>query len=437
MKNHRAFRAEFPAGAALAAPKSRARGQPLRVLLAPCGFKEGLTVSELIECMGRGVAAAAPDAEILQAPMADGGEGFTRTLVDLTGGSLHDVRVSGPTGRTVAAQVGLLGGSHAGTAALEIAAAAGLRLVPRRSRDPLRTTSYGVGELIAAALDLGARRLVIGCGDSGVNDGGAGLVQALGVRLLDRRGRPIGRGGVALSELARIDADGCDPRISGIKIDVAVNWANVLLGPRGVSRVFGPQKGASAAEISDLEVGLRNLADAMRRDLGVEVAELPGGGASGGIGAALHGFLGAKLWPRFKLLSRYLDFDALLARADLVLTAEGSIDELTPIGKLPGEVARRARRMGVPVIALVGSVGEGARATHDIGIDAYFSILNQPVSLAEAMRRAPELVAEATEQAVRLALLDCSAGRSRRIGARPRPAMRGRRPGNGASRPTV
>ena len=217
-------------------------------------------MSELIDCMARGVAAAAPDTEILRAPMVDGGEGFTRTLVELTGGTLHPVTVTGPVGQRLKAEVGFLGGEHRGTAVIEIAAAAGLRHVPQDARDPRKTTSYGVGELILAALDLGARRLLIGCGDSGVNDGGAGLAQALGVRLFDRRGRPIGRGGGALSKLARVDVSGRDARIARLRIEVAVNWNNRLLGEHGVARVYGPQKGASPKAIAELEAGLENFA---------------------------------------------------------------------------------------------------------------------------------------------------------------------------------
>ena len=387
--------------------RNRGARRDLRVLLAPCGFKEGLTVSELIECMARGVKAAAPDAQILRAPMVDGGEGFTQVITELTGGQLHTVSVTGPVGQRLRAHIGQLGGVHAGTAVIEIAAAAGLRHVPLDRRDPLRTTSYGVGELIGATLDLGADRLLIGCGDSGVNDGGAGLAEALGIRLLDRRGRQISRGGRALARLVEIDLSARDPRLDRVQIDVAVNWNNMLLGHRGVARLFGPQKGASPAAIAELERGLANLATVIRRDLGLQVRNMSGAGASGGLGAGLHAFIGARLYPRFEVLTRFLDFDGLLERADLVLTAEGSIDRLTPTGKLPAKVAQRAKLRGVPVVALVGSVGQGAQATHAIGIDAYFSILNRPYSLAEAMSYAPELVVEATEQAVRLALLNC------------------------------
>lgn len=384
----------------------RGRGRP-RILLAPCGFKEGLTVSELIDCMARGVEAASPNAEILRAPMVDGGEGFTETITELTGGRLHAVTTTGPVGQRLKANIGHLGGPHAGTVVMEIAAAAGLRHVPLDQRDPLRTTSYGVGELIGAALDLGADRVLIGCGDSGVNDGGAGLAQALGVRLLDWRGKPIRRGGRGLARLATVDISARDPRLDRVQIDVAVNWHNKLLGPRGVARVFGPQKGASPTAVAELEGGLTNLATVIRRQLGLSVRNMPGAGASGGLGAGLHAFVGARLYPRFEVLTRFLDFDSLLERADLVLTAEGTIDRLTPIGKLPAEIARRAKLRGVPVVALVGSVGKGARATHGIGIDAYFSILNRPYSLASAMSNAPKLVEEATEQIVRLALLNC------------------------------
>jgi glycerate kinase len=380
----------------------RNRQAPLRVLLAPCGFKESLLVGELIECMALGVAAAAPHAEILRAPMVDGGEGFTRMLVELTDGTLEPVTATGPVGQKLPAEIGLLGGVHRGHAVIEIAAAAGLRHVPHDARDPRRTTSYGVGELIRCSLDLGATRLLIGCGDSGVCDGGIGLAEALGARPLDRHGRKIGRGGGALRRLTSIDLSAIDPRLKRARIEVAVNWQNVLLGPRGVARLYGPQKGASLKAVAELEEGLGTLAEVMRRELGIDVASMPGGGASGGLGAGMHALLGAKLVPRFQIASRFVKFDRLLARADLVLTAEGTIDHLTAHGKMPAEIARRAKRRGVPVIALVGTVGDGAEANHAVGIDAYFSILNEPCSREEAMEKAPKLVAQATEQIMRL-----------------------------------
>ena len=388
-------------------PSSDSKKRP-RILLAPCGFKESLSVDELMTSMAKGVRRAVPDAEILCAPMADGGEGFTQTLVELTGGRLQPVQVSGPLGQPLVAHLGLLGGLHEGTIAIEIAAAAGLRHVPIAQRNPLDTTSYGVGELIGKALDLGAQRLLVGCGDSGVNEGGAGLAQALGIRLLDHQGQAIGLGCKALAGLAHVDLSGRDPRLKNVHIDVAVNWENLLLGPCGVSHTFGPQKGASPDDIKKLESGLANLAAVILRDLRIDVRLMQGAGASGGLGAGLHAFLDARLCPRFAILSRFFDFDALLDDADLVLTAEGSMDGLSLFGKLPAEIARRAKKAGVPVVAIVGSIGDGAGKMHDVGINAYFSIIDRPCSMNDAMSRAPQLVAHTVEQVVRLSLLKWS-----------------------------
>lgn len=376
--------------------------RPLSVLLAPSGFKESLGVAEVIEAMAGGVSAALPGAGVLRAPMVDGGEGFTETLVQLTRGALEPVVVTGPVGRPVEAFVGFMGGAGKRTAVIEMAAAAGLRLVPRDMRDPTATTSYGVGELIRVALDRGAERILIGCGDSGVNDAGAGMAQALGVRLLDADGGDIGRGGSALGGLARVDLSGRDPRLSGVEIDVAVNWHNVLLGARGVARVFGPQKGATPTQVEALSAGLETFADVVRRDLGVEFSGMAGSGASGGLGAGLHALIGARLHPRWDVVMRYIDLDENLARADLVITAEGSLDGQTPFGKAPAEIARRAKAWGLPVIALAGTVGHGAASTLSVGVDAYFSILTRPCSLDEAVADARRLVRDATEQAVRL-----------------------------------
>jgi glycerate kinase len=382
--------------------KERKKKRRLRVLIAPSGFKESLGVRDVIDALARGVRKAVPRAKILGLPMIDGGEDFARTLVELSGGEKHVATVTGPVGQPVEATIGFLGRAKQRTAVLEIAAAAGLRLVPRDMRDPTRTTSYGVGELIRIALDLGAERVLIGCGDSGVNDAGAGMAQALGVRFFDDGGSPIQGTGSALSSLARIDLSNRDNRLSDVRIDVAVNPHNMLLGERSVARVFGPQKGATPGQVALLEQGMQNFARVVRRDLDIDLASLVGGGASGGLGAGLHAFAGARLHSRFDLILRYMDLDRRLADADIVVTAEGGLDGQTGYGKVPAEIARRAKRHNLPVIALAGTVGAGAETTHEIGIDAFFSILCRPCSLEDAIRDADVLLANAAEQAMRL-----------------------------------
>ena len=374
----------------------------LNILIAPSGFKESLSVSDVTEAIAEGVRAALPDAGILKAPLVDGGEGFTEALVRATNGTLHSVAVTGPVGQPVLAHFGFLGGSDSRTAVLEMAAAAGLRLVPRDRRDPCLTTSRGVGELIAAALDAGAEHILLGCGDSGINDGGAGMAQALGVRLLDEGGREIGVGGAELARLRRIDPRGRDPRLERVRIDAAVNWHNALLGPRGVARVFAPQKGATPEQVIFLEAALEHYAAVIRRDLGLDAADQAGSGASGGLGAGLFALLGGRLHPRYDIVMRYLKLDELMAQADLVLTAEGSLDGQTPYGKIPAEVARRAKRRGLPVIALAGTLGQGAALNLQHGIDAYASIMQRPCSLEEALAKAGRLLAQATEEVIRL-----------------------------------
>jgi glycerate kinase len=375
---------------------------PLTILIAPSGFKECLSPKDVTEAIAAGVRRAMPRARVLRAPMVDGGEGFTEALVAATGGTLHRLTVTGPVGEPVPSFFGFLGDNQVRTAVIEIAAAAGLSLVPRDRRDPTRTTSFGVGELIHAALDAGAERLLIGCGDSGVNDGGVGMAQALGVRFLNDEGREIGPGGGELNRLARIDCARLDPRILRTSIVVAVNWHNVLLGERGVARVFGPQKGATPEQVALLEDGLGTYARCIEAATGQHVDLQPGSGASGGLGAALMALLGARLHPRFDLVLQYLEFDALLRDADLVITAEGSLDGQSPLGKIPCEVARRAKRRGVPVIALAGTIGTGVRETLAHGIDAFASILRRPCTLDEAILEAPRLLAHGAEDALRM-----------------------------------
>jgi glycerate 2-kinase len=377
----------------------------LNILIAPSGFKESLDAEQVADCIAAGILKVLKDVRIRKAPLVDGGEGFTKTLVKTTNGTLHSLQVTGPVGEPVDSHFGFLGGTRQKTAILEMAAAAGLRLVPPQMRDPLVTTTYGVGELIKAALDAGAERILVGCGDSGTNDGGAGMAQALGVKLLDEAGNSLSLGGGELIKLKHIDLSQRDPRLDQVQIDVACNWHNVLCGPKGVARVFGPQKGASPEIVEQLAKALERYATVIQSSLGIDVGEMPGSGASGGLGTGLHALIGAKLYSRYEIVMQYLELDSLLPEVDLVITAEGCIDEQTPRGKIPAEVARRAKYHDLPVIALVGSVGPGAEVNLQYGIDYYTSILKAPCQLSEAIADSVPLLTNAAEQVARLILV--------------------------------
>ncbi|MER5551105.1 glycerate kinase [Streptomyces sp. NPDC002793] len=389
-----------------------------RFAVAPSGFKESLSAQEAAQAIAEGLLRVVPDAEIDLIPLVDGGEGTAQALAAATGGRLVHRTATGPVGEPVATHFALLGGSTHGprTAVVEMAAVAGLGLVPTDRRDPVATTTYGVGELIRGALDAGAHRILVGCGDSGTSDGGAGALQALGARLLDADGRELPPGGGSLRRLSRIDASGLDPRLSEAEMLVACNPYNVLCGPQGVARVFGPQKGATARQVEELSEALDHWAGVLARDVRPRLCGAPdtaptdslrhgpGTGASGGLGAGLAA-LGARLLPRFEVLLDHLDLDARLARADLVITAEGALDLQTPRGKVPAEVARRAKLFGRPVLALAGTIGEGAQQVRESGVDAYSGILPAPVGLAEALDRGAEFLADASERALRMVLI--------------------------------
>lgn len=391
---------------------------PQRILVAPSGFKESLDAATVAQAISAGVRRAMPGVHLISVPVADGGEGTAAALAEATGGKLVPHTVTGPVGEPVAAHYALLGGAAAGTAVVEMAAAAGLRLVPRQLRDPGATTTRGVGELIAAAIDAGVQRVLVGCGDSGTSDGGMGALQALGVRVLDAAGRELPAGGAQLAAVDRLDLDGLHPalREGRVSLTLALNPHNVLTGPRGVARVFGPQKGATPEQVEALAVGFERWAAVLQRDAlpaarGTDFALGLGTGASGGLGAGLAA-IGARLMPRFEaILDSGLagfDLDTLIRGADLVITAEGAIDFQTPKGKVPAEVARRAARHGVPVIALAGTLGRGAQDVYGIGIDAIASIVPIPMSLDEAIEHGEALLTSATERMLRTLMLGFS-----------------------------
>ncbi|MES2905349.1 MAG: glycerate kinase [Pseudomonadota bacterium] len=385
---------------------------PLRILIAPSGYKESLDAESVAAAIGAG-ALRAGDVEVVELALADGGEGTAATLARVTNGQIHRCSVSGPLGDPIESHFAMLGTVDERTAVVELAAAAGLKHVPLAQRDPLRTTTRGVGELIVAGLDAGATRVIVGCGDSGVNDGGAGIAQALGARLLDRDGNDIPEGGIGLDRIDRIDLSDLDARLATTSIEVACNIQNVLTGPNGVARLFGPQKGASPDDVERMARGLDLYAGIIDRDLGIDVRSMPGGGASGGAGAGLHALLGATLHSRFDLLFPYFDLDRAIAAADLVITAEGGLDFKTARGKIPAEIGTRGRAAGKPVIVMAGTVGDDATVVLDHGVCAYFSTVERPQTLAEAMDRTREQLELLAEHVVRAFLAGVAHGRDR------------------------
>ena len=365
----------------------------MRIVIAPQSLKGSLTAAEAGQAIAEGVREAYPEAEIEIVPVADGGEGTVQALVDATGGQIVSQTVTGPLGEPVDAFYGLLGDGR--TAAIEMAACAGLPLVPVERRDPRITTTYGVGELMQAALDRGRRHFIIGIGGSATNDGGAGMAQALGAALLSQDQQPIARGGAALATLASISLETLDARLSECTIDVACDVNNPLCGPRGASAVYGPQKGATPEMVAQLDAALEHYAQIIERDLGAAVKDIPGAGAAGGLGAGLIAFLHATLRPGAQIVLEAVHLEERVRTADLVITAEGQIDVQTAYGKSIGAVAGVAKRYGIPVLALAGGLGEQYQAAYALGVDAIAVLPSRPMTLAYAMQHAAELTRDA------------------------------------------
>ncbi|MBE3097153.1 MAG: glycerate kinase [Planctomycetes bacterium] len=370
---------------------------PLHVLVAPASLKECLSAAEAARAMAAGARRAG--AEATELPLADGGRGTTECIVQALGGRIVPVPVTGPLGEPMTAALGLIEGGE--TAVFEMASASGLALVPPGRRDAMRATTHGTGDLLRAALDAGARRLFMGIGDSATSDGGAGLAQALGFHLLDGRGEEIGPGAEGLAGLARIDDSEADARLAKTRLSVACDVDNLLLGPRGAARVFSPQKGAAPQEVERIEAALARFADLLERTAGIDVRSLPGGGAAGGLGAGAVALLGAHLVPGAEWILDCVNLEAHLARADLVLTAEGRFDAQSLRGKAPMALARRAGALGVPCIVIPGSLGPGYEPALEQGVTGIFPLVREDVTLAEAMARADELLGARAEEAVR------------------------------------
>ena len=362
----------------------------MRVIVAPDSYKGSVTALGVAEAIERGVRAVFPGAEVVKVPIADGGEGTVDALVVATKGRLEETVVRGPLGEPVRAKWGVLGDGE--TAVIEMAAASGLPLVPKERRDPRVTTTHGTGELVCAALDARLTKLVVGIGGSATNDGGAGFARALGVRFLDEAGRELPEGGAALARLHRIDLSGLDPRLADARIVVACDVDNPLVGPRGASAVYGPQKGATPEMVRELDAALARYAEVARAATGRDVAKEPGAGAAGGLGAGLLLFTPAELRPGVSIVLESTGFEALVRGADLVITGEGRTDFQTAMGKAPVGVAAAAARHGVPVVCLSGGLGDGAEEVLAKGIDGVASVVPGPMSLEECMARGAELV---------------------------------------------
>jgi glycerate 2-kinase len=367
---------------------------PLRILIAPDSYKGSLSALETANAMEKGLRRAFPDLIAVKAPIADGGEGTVEALVTATGGNILHETVQGPLGEPVKANWGILG--DGATAVIEMAAASGLPLVAQGRRDPRLTYTYGVGRLIKAALDHKLSKIIIGLGGSATNDGGAGMASALGARFLNRAGEDLPLGGAALAELVDIDLSGLDPRLPTTEIVVACDVDNPLCGPRGASAVYGPQKGATPEMIAELDSALSNYAEVASRVTGKDVADSPGAGAAGGLGAGLMFFTEAAMRPGVEIVLEAVNFAKLAQEADLVVTGEGRTDFQTAFGKAPVGVATVAKKFNKVVVCLSGGLGQGADDVLNHGIDAIMSVIPRPMTLQECMDSAYELVEQAS-----------------------------------------
>lgn len=374
----------------------------MKIVLIPSGFKECLGAEDVALAMDKGIRRVDPNADTVIIPMIDGGEGFAKTIVEIKKGRLVQTITTGPVGKKIMSHFGVYEEDGIVTAVIEMAAVAGLKLVPRHLRNPLVTTTYGIGELIKAALDLNVDRILIGCGDSGTSDGGAGMAQALGVRFLDQNHQTLEvNGGGDLCRVASVDLSRLDQRLKHVRIDAACNWHTPLCGTKGAAYIFGPQKGACPEDVELLATGFERYALLIQGAAGMNVRDMPGSGASGGLGAGLAAFAGAHLNPRYDIIMKYINIEEHIRNADVVLTAEGCLDYQTPYGKIPAEVARIAKLSGVPVVAMTGTIGKGADINYTNGIDAYMSIIQKPATLEVAMEKAAVWIADCAETTLR------------------------------------
>lgn len=382
----------------------------MRVLVAPDKFRGTLTARQAAEAVATGWRRARPDDVLDLAPMADGGEGTMQALVDALGGEVVRLTVGGPRGEPVDAAFGIAEGADGRVAIVEMASASGLEMLSPSRRDPRLTTTRGTGELIRAALDRAPARLIVGLGGSATNDGGAGMAQALGVRLSDAQGREIGAGGAALHGLARIDVTGLDPRLRTVVCVAATDVDNPLTGPSGASVVFGPQKGASGDDVVMLDRALGHLAALVQRDLGVSLRDEPGAGAAGGLGFGLMAFLGARVRPGVEVVAEALGLPARMAEADLAITGEGKLDAQSLHGKAPAGILRLARELSVPAAIVCGQVEPGV-ALAGVQVVSMVERFGRDEALGEARRSLERLTEELAGRADELVAAGPTPGR--------------------------
>jgi glycerate kinase len=372
----------------------------MKIVIAPDSFKDSLSAQGVADAIALGLAQVWPDAQLIKCPMADGGEGTVESVLAACAGELRRTEVRGPLGETVDASWGWLPHSH--TAIIEMAEASGLQLVPLERRDACISSTFGTGELIGAALEAGAQRVILAIGGSATNDAGAGAMQALGVKLLDAQGQELQAGGLALAQLARIDLTGIDPRLAQVRFDIAADVNNPLCGPHGASAIFGPQKGATPAQVQQLDSALEHFADHCARVLDHDVRDEPGSGAAGGLGFAAKAFLKAQFQAGVDVVAELVGLADAIKNADLVITGEGRFDVQTLRGKTPFGVARIARQQGVPVIVIAGTLGDGYQQLYAHGIDAAFTLASGPMTLQQACADAPRLLRERASDIARV-----------------------------------
>lgn len=360
----------------------------MRVVIAPDSYKESLTALEVAKAIQEGFSEVFPDANYVLIPVADGGEGTVTSIIDATQGRYLTHTVIGPLGDEISATYGITGDGK--TAVIEMAAASGLMLVPKEKRNPFYTTSFGTGQLILDALNHGVQHFILGIGGSATNDGGIGMMQALGARFLNAKGESLPYGGKGLIDLDTIDLSQLDERLQTCQFNIACDVDNPLTGDRGASAIFGPQKGATPEMVKELDCALKHYGEKIKALLGEDIAPISGAGAAGGMGAATLAFLKGTLRPGIEIVIETVKLEAAVKEADLVITGEGRVDEQTIFGKTPIGVAKVAKQYGKPVIAIAGCLGKGHELTHSHGIDAVFSITSAPMTLEDAYQLSTE-----------------------------------------------